>query len=749
MKIRFLGKKRKTMFGISKHSLSEGPCLLFALSLLLSAAAADDVELGCTSRCGNLTVPYPFGIGYGCFLEGFGITCNDSNGQSKPFLLGTYEVVNISLKQNQVSIKNQVAHTGWGFNDTIVAASINLTGSPFAFSNTTNKFTVTGCNSLGAFHLGDGEFFSGCFSVCYNRTKTGGKNNEPCSGFECCQTSILSGLKSFETEITNILNESRIDELLNNEAENTTPYQCGYAFLVDTNSYVFESSDLDLCSSSKIENSQVALDWVIGDQTCEEAQKNFETYACKENSICDEYEPQNAGTGYRCICKDGYEGNPYLSPGCQDVDECKRPNNPCKGSGTCNNRNGSYECICPHGTHRDGSNCSKSSSFPLIHFVLGFSGLLVLLLSFPSIYFFLKRRKLIKLREKYFRENGGLLLQQQNPFRQSAVETNKIFTAKELEKATDNYSENRIIGEGGNGMVYQGVLHGGNTVAVKKSKIVDKTQIDQFINEVVVLTQINHRNVVKLLGCCLETQVPLLVYEFVPNGSLHYHIHSRPGSISWDVRLRIAMETAGALAYLHSAASVPIIHRDVKSANILLDENYIAKVSDFGASRLIPVDQTQISTLVQGTLGYLDPEYFQTSQLTEKSDVYSYGVMLVELLTGQTPISFSRPELGRNLSSYFILSMRQNCLFEILEPGLRNQNNGEELKVVADLAMRCLRLKGDERPTMKEVVIELTGLRKFEKHPWDQANPVEGLSLLDEGCSELYATGQAFSVYLP
>ncbi|XVE61015.1 hypothetical protein DITRI_Ditri06bG0006100 [Diplodiscus trichospermus] len=469
-------------------------------------------------------------------------------------------------------------------------------------------------------------------------------------------------------------------------------YQCGYAFLVDTSSYLFEpSSDLDKCSSSKIKNSRVVLDWVIGKQTCEEAQKNWETYACKENSNCEEYDPDTNGSGYRYSCKQGYQGNPYLTPGCQDIDECKNANNPCRGNGTCINLIGSYDCICPPGTHRDGSNCSKSSGFPLTQFVLGFSGLLVLLLSFPSIYFFLKRRKLIKLREKCFLENGGLLLQQQNPFRESAVETNKIFTAKELEKATDNYSENQITSEGGNGTVYQGVLHGCKTVAVKKSKIVDKTQIEQFINEVVVLTQINHRNVVKLLGCCLETEVPLLVYEFVPNGSLHYHIHSRPGSISWDVRLRIAMETAGALAYLHSAASVPIIHRDVKSANNLLDENYIAKVSDFRASRLIPVD---------------------TDKHVSARDT-------------------------------------RNCLFEIIEPGPRNQNNGEELKAVADLAMRCLRLKGEKRPTMKEVVMELTGLRKFEKHPWDQANSDEGLSLLDERCSELYATRQAFSVYLP
>nr|DAD39444.1 TPA_asm: hypothetical protein HUJ06_013767 [Nelumbo nucifera] len=146
----------------------------------------------------------------------------------------------------------------------------------------------------------------------------------------------------------------------------------------------------------------------------------------------------------------------------------------------------------------------------------------------------------------------------------------------------------------------------------------DASQMEQFINEVVILTQINHRNVVKLLGCCLETEVPL----------------------------------------------------DIKSTNILLDEKYIAKISDFGVSKLLPTDQSQITTLVQGTLGYLDPEYFHTSQLTEKSDVYSFGVVLVELLTGKKPLSFERPQEQRNLATYFISSMNENRLFELIEDRL-------------------------------------------------------------------------------
>ncbi|GJS91616.1 wall-associated receptor kinase-like protein 8 [Tanacetum coccineum] len=400
-----------------------------------------------------------------------------------------------------------------------------------------------------------------------------------------------------------------------------------------------------------------------------------------------------------------------------DINECKvRGTHPCYG--VCTNTPGSYNCSCPPGFIGDAikGRCqrlpAKDSKFTTIIFTLGVVlgiGMLVLAI---CMYKLIRKRKEKKRREGFFRRNGGLLLQQQTLNGEHAADqTTRFFSAIELEKATDQYNGNRIVGRGGQGTVYKGMLPDGKIVAVKKSMLVDERQVGSFINEVFLLSQISHKNVVKLLGCCLETEVPILVYEFVSNGNLFQFIHDENYEFPslWAMRLQIAREVAGALSYMHTATSVPIYHRDIKSSNILLDDKFIAKLSDFGISKSVFGDQTHLSTLVKGTFGYIDPEYFQSSQFTEKSDVYSFGVVLVELLTGKKPIYSIGHGESRSLAT-LILSTEEGLIMENVDNRVLDGPE-EQLVAVAMLAKRCLNLNGTLRPTMKEVSMKLEGIK--------------------------------------
>ncbi|KAF7145828.1 hypothetical protein RHSIM_Rhsim04G0079100 [Rhododendron simsii] len=522
--------------------------------------------------------------------------------------------------------------------------------------------------------------------------------------------------------------------------------KCGYAFVGARDSFHFHNLS-DFWDPTFVNRVPTVVDYAIGNQSCVEAQ-NSTAYLCNLNTLCID-NTDSGPRGYLCSCKDGYKGNPYLSPGCRDIDECEDPNlNDCDGNATCTNTPGNFSCSCNHhyfGDGRsDGRGCNPmASKFPVTSLSLGLSfGFVSLLIGVIWIYSCINKRKLIKLREQFFQQNGGLLMKQKiSSLDGTSVESSKIFKAEELKKATNNYANNQIIGRGGYGVVYKGILPDQRVVAIKKSKVMDGNQVEQFIHELLIVTQVNHRNVVKLLGCCFESEVPELVYEYIPNGTLFQHIHKPLSWLTLEHRLRIAIETASALSYLHSAASIPIIHRDVKSANILLDANYVAKMADFGASRLVPLDQTQVTTLVQGTLGYLDPEYFQTGQLNEKSDVYSFGVVLAELLTGKKPICLERCQEERNLATYFLVSMKENRLYQILEPRVVKEGTLEQLQAIGELVKRCLCVKNEERPTMKEVVVELESLRKYRTDSWvNQQSHEESESLLsDEAPTDLYA----------
>ncbi|XP_057839409.2 wall-associated receptor kinase-like 2 [Cryptomeria japonica] len=369
--------------------------------------------------------------------------------------------------------------------------------------------------------------------------------------------------------------------------------------------------------------------------------------------------------------------------------------------------NGSYTCSCAKGKGDGRTSCTEDSLLkPLLIGI--FSSLLGGPVISGAIFWLVQKRKQVLLRRKYFLQNRGLLLHEyisSDRGRRKAT----IFSEAELVKATNNFSEDLQVGVGGFGNVYQGKLEEGRLVAIKQCKEVNDVLIDQFINEVIILSQIDHRNIIKLLGCCLETRIPLLVYEYVSNGTLSDHLYGKHEIkfLTWDMRLQIAIETAEALAYLHSAASVPIVHRDIKSANILLDSTNSAKLSDFGLSCLMPMDNSHLTTGVKGTLGYVDPHYYKTLQLTDKTDIYSFAVVMVELLTSMKPMSVGRAKEERILADLFLSRKSQGLLAELFDTRLLIKDHMESMTMVANLAEACLNEDVNKRPSMKEVVQEL------------------------------------------
>ncbi|KAL6839826.1 hypothetical protein ACP4OV_029636 [Aristida adscensionis] len=285
----------------------------------------------------------------------------------------------------------------------------------------------------------------------------------------------------------------------------------------------------------------------------------------------------------------------------------------------------------------------------------------------------------------------------------------KTFNLVEMERATQGFDESRIIGEGGFGRVYEGILEDGERVAVKVLKRDDQQGTREFLAEVEMLSRLHHRNLVKLIGICTEEHSRCLVYELVPNGSVESHLHgSDKGTarLDWDARLKIALGSARALAYLHEDSSPRVIHRDFKSSNILLEHDFTPKVSDFGLARTaLGEGNEHISTRVMGTFGYVAPEYAMTGHLLVKSDVYSYGVVLLELLTGRKPVDMSRPPGQENLVAWASsLLTNRDGLETIIDPSLGSSIPFDSIAKVAAIASMCVQPEVDQRPFMGEVV---------------------------------------------
>ncbi|XVF65400.1 hypothetical protein PTKIN_Ptkin09bG0245700 [Pterospermum kingtungense] len=695
----------------------------------------------CNEKCGEVDILYPFGMEEGCYMnKWFRLSCNKTSDGPKPFIssISDLQLLQVSFLQGSVTVNNSITYSNCRNKDEENnLVSVDLKDTPFYLSDISNRLFSVGCGSFVTIFRNPTDYpLGGCLQPRCDSHISVASNVS-------CNTIIPPSLSSLAANMTEFY------------PGNSSNRSCGSAFLADVslggsywrsleNGITSWTKDPRTFERPQFEHVATALQWGVPKRGLCELKDGLNTLCSSDGQYC----WSNISSTHLCVCsvKDvlvfgsssSNLGNPFSIDVCQDKRDCSDaeykycyflclndPGNYCNSS-TCPDGYlySSTEGLCKRiPSLQSPPKKPKESQDSLI--IIGCSasiGTAFVLICAWRMFKVLKRRKSIKLKQKYFKRNGGLLLQQQLSSKEGNVEKIRFFASKELEKATDHYNVNRIIGQGGQGTVYKGMLADGSIVAIKKSKMMEEKKVDekklqQFINEVIILSQINHRNVVKLLGCCLETKVPLLVYEFIPNGTLTQLIHDQNEEfpMTWEMRSRIAIESASALSYLHSAASVPIYHRDVKSSNILLDDKYRTKVSDFGTSISVALEQTHVTTRVQGTFGYLDPEYFRSSQFTEKSDVYSFGVVLVELLTGQKPISSTQSEEARSLASYFLHSMKKNSLFDILDPTVRKDGPQEEIIAVAKLAKRCLNLNGKKRPTMKQVAVELEWIRLSEE----------------------------------
>ncbi|XP_034595524.1 LEAF RUST 10 DISEASE-RESISTANCEUS RECEPTOR-LIKE PROTEIN KINASE-like 1.2 isoform X5 [Setaria viridis] len=435
-------------------------------------------------------------------------------------------------------------------------------------------------------------------------------------------------------------------------------------------------------------------------------------------------DPRWRNGGYGSSLREGFQlawHQEHKAPSC---DQCERS----KGQCGYNKTGGYVACLCSGG--RVGApNCttanssgSKKTPLKVIAGASAAAAGLAVLGAGAFLFIMRKRRKnnVINSSSKLLKYSGsgGTPRSRVGDMESGSIDdpATHLFTYEELEEATNSFDENRELGDGGFGTVYKGYLKDGRVVAVKRLYN-SYRRLEQFHNEAAILSGLRHPNLVMFYGCTSsQSRELLLVYEFVANGTVADHLHGPRAperALSWPLRLNVAIESAAALAYLH-AIEPPVVHRDVKTTNILLDADFHVKVADFGLSRLFPLDVTHVSTAPQGTPGYVDPEYHQCYQLTDKSDVYSFGVVLVELISSKPAVDITRHRNEINLAGMAISKIQKCQLEQLVDLDLGYESDPATKKMmtmVAELAFRCLQQNGEMRPPMKEVLEVLRSIQ--------------------------------------
>ncbi|GLJ24087.1 hypothetical protein SUGI_0459370 [Cryptomeria japonica] len=585
-------------------------------------------------RCGSMKVSYPFWIkNSDCGYPGFNITCmkDESSGIMIPFLpayngnsstsltLTYYKIMKIDY-MGYLNIDSTSLRAWSCKNDTANLQVFQLPPhGPFAISKS-NKFVIVGCYAVGTYkYLKWGE--ARCVSTCYLRHP---QVDPPYCRYGCREITLRDNWKWFNFTGGGSFSLNGSDE-------------CGFSTILDPSTFkVVDNKTNVFWGEDRKPEYGLNLNWGINLQNCSMAKATV-NYSCSANVECID---SPSGKGHVCKCLPGYEGNGYSNgTDCIDIDECRKKDlNKCvqasKG-GECHYLAGSYNCSCTKGYTGDGfkngSTCEslkKSDKTIMLAAIGSISAFVGASLGVCGLVWLVRKRYLKHTRDEFFRCNGGFLLERILAEKGKQMEGKKFrkFSENELKSASRGYSNDMKLGTGGSSTVYKGILSNGTPVAIKKFKeipigVESEESVNQFINEMVILSSLNHKNVVNLVGCCLQTQSPLLVYEFVDGGTISHQLCS-------------------------------------------------------------------------GTL-------------TNKSDVYSFGVILAELLTGREPLSPGRSPQEIVLSKLFLAKCKENCLTDILDPNVKNEEDQDQMSAVAGIDRECLCLEGSGRPCMREVKMKL------------------------------------------